>query len=287
MATRKPAIRPPPAIANRLKPASRKPIAAPGRMACAMASPIRLMRRSIRNTPIGGAPSDSANTADQRAAHEFEIGERRDQRVVEHRFRLPARHPPRPRRRRRSRRTPRTCGALAEVFRGQARRRCAPGHRLARQQQGFREIRACTRSMSCSAASTVRFSPCQRRTSVNRSAEVLASMAVNGSSSTISARVLQQQPRKQHALHLAAGQRADGALLEAGEADGGDARLRSLRDPCGRRRRKRLSRRHSPIADHVVDVDRKRAVDIGDLRQIGDVAGVEAVALDRAGERLE
>ena len=39
--------------------------------------------------------------------------------------------------------------------------------------------------MSCSAASTVRFSLCQRRTSASRSAEVLASMALNGSSSTI------------------------------------------------------------------------------------------------------
>ena len=59
-AIRNPAIMPPPAIANRLKPAMRKPIAAPGRMACAMASPIRLMRRSIRKTPTGGAPSASA-----------------------------------------------------------------------------------------------------------------------------------------------------------------------------------------------------------------------------------
>ncbi len=57
----KPAISPPLASANRLRPATRKPIAAPGKIACAMASPIRLMRRSIRNTPIGAAPSDSAN----------------------------------------------------------------------------------------------------------------------------------------------------------------------------------------------------------------------------------
>ena len=61
MAMRNPAMRPAPAIAGKLKPASKKPIAAPGRMACAMASPIRLMRRSIRKTPIGGAPKASAN----------------------------------------------------------------------------------------------------------------------------------------------------------------------------------------------------------------------------------
>jgi hypothetical protein len=30
-------------------------------MACAMASPIRLIRRSIRNTPIGPAPIANAN----------------------------------------------------------------------------------------------------------------------------------------------------------------------------------------------------------------------------------
>ena len=42
-----------------------------------------------------------------------------------------------------------------------------------------------TKSMSCMAVSTVRRSPCQRCTRSNRSAEVLASTALNGSSSTI------------------------------------------------------------------------------------------------------
>ena len=42
-----------------------------------------------------------------------------------------------------------------------------------------------TISRSCIAASTVRCSECQRRTSARRSAEVLASIALNGSSSTI------------------------------------------------------------------------------------------------------
>ena len=59
----KPAIKPPNVIANRLSPEIRKPIAAPGRIACAMASPTRLIRRSIRNTPIGAPPSASAITA--------------------------------------------------------------------------------------------------------------------------------------------------------------------------------------------------------------------------------
>ena len=56
-----PAISPPAVMANSERPESRKPIAAPGRIACAMASPTRLMRRSIRNTPTGAAPSASAN----------------------------------------------------------------------------------------------------------------------------------------------------------------------------------------------------------------------------------
>ena len=44
-------------MANKLRPENRKPIAAPGRIACAMASPTRLMRRSIRNTPMAPAPT--------------------------------------------------------------------------------------------------------------------------------------------------------------------------------------------------------------------------------------
>ena len=57
----KPAISPPAVMANSERPETRKPIAAPGRIACAIASPTRLMRRSIRNTPTGPAPSASAS----------------------------------------------------------------------------------------------------------------------------------------------------------------------------------------------------------------------------------
>ena len=59
----KPAISPPVVMANNERPESKKPIAAPGKIACAMASPTRLIRRSIRNTPMGAAPSASAITA--------------------------------------------------------------------------------------------------------------------------------------------------------------------------------------------------------------------------------
>ncbi len=61
-ATTKPATSPPKVIAKRLSPEIRKPMAAPGRTACAMASPTSDIRRSIRNTPMGPAPSASANT---------------------------------------------------------------------------------------------------------------------------------------------------------------------------------------------------------------------------------
>ena len=59
-ATASPAARPPSVIAGSDSPATRKPTAAPGRIAWAMASPVRLMRRSMRNTPTGAEPSASA-----------------------------------------------------------------------------------------------------------------------------------------------------------------------------------------------------------------------------------
>ena len=39
-----------------------------------------------------------------------------------------------------------------------------------------------------------------------------------------------------------------------------------------------------PHRHHVVDVDRERTVDLGRLRQIGDVLRLEAAALDAASE---
>ncbi len=63
IATSSPESTPPRLMAGSEKPASRKPSATPGRMAWAMASPIRLMPRSIRNTPMGGAASERARPA--------------------------------------------------------------------------------------------------------------------------------------------------------------------------------------------------------------------------------
>ena len=55
-----PAINPPTVIAPSDKPETRYPIAAPGKMACAIASPVKLICRSIKNTPTGVAPTDTA-----------------------------------------------------------------------------------------------------------------------------------------------------------------------------------------------------------------------------------
>src|SRR5262245_36883863 len=135
-ATTRPAIRPPAVIANRLRPANRNPTAAPGRIACAIASPIRLMRRSIRNTPTGPAPNASANApTSARRMNSYSTngpirrsymkatpsGRALDGLVVE---RLAH------------------AACLEQVLRRQDLAGLAPSHRLARQQQDFGEMRA-------------------------------------------------------------------------------------------------------------------------------------------------
>ncbi len=100
------------------------------------------------------------------------------------------------------------------------------------------------------------------------------------------ARVLQQQAREQHALHLAARQRADRPLLEAGEADRRE-RLLDRVAHLAADAAEQAGAAPQPHRHHVVDVDRKAAVDLGDLRQIGDVLRLQPPRVDRAGERLE
>ena len=46
-----------------------------------MASPVRLMRRSIRKTPTGAAAERDRDRADEGAPHELELGEGRDEEV--------------------------------------------------------------------------------------------------------------------------------------------------------------------------------------------------------------
>src|SRR5690625_6067861 len=62
-ATNNPVTTPPIIIAGRDRPAIRKPRATPGKMACDRASPIKLRRRKIKNTPSGPAAMDRAKVA--------------------------------------------------------------------------------------------------------------------------------------------------------------------------------------------------------------------------------
>src|SRR5579863_1635412 len=100
------------------------------------------------------------------------------------------------------------------------------------------------------------------------------------------ARILQQHPRKQHALHLPAGQRADGAVLKTAQADGcerlRDSPARVLADAA-----EKTDLAPQPGADEIKNRNRKAAVDIHRLRQIGDVADVETIGEDRAGQGFE
>ena len=62
-AIRSPAISPPIVIGHNETPATKKAIAAPGKIACVIASPISVMRRSTINTPSGAPPTASAMLA--------------------------------------------------------------------------------------------------------------------------------------------------------------------------------------------------------------------------------
>ena len=116
--------------------------------------------------------------------------------------------------------------------------------------------------------------------------EVLASIGVERLVEHDHAGILQQQTREQHALHLAARQRpmarsskpvrptAAIACSIRGALRAADAAEQAATPP-------------QPHRHHVVDIDRERAVDLGGLRQIGDVARAETAALDAARQRLD
>ena len=76
------------------------------------------------------------------------------------------------------------------------------------------------------------------------------------------------------------------AILETVEADGGE-RVRNLVARGLAHAAEETGRAPQPGADEIEHRDRKAAVDIGGLRQIGDIPGVEAAGHDRARQRLE
>ena len=98
--------------------------------------------------------------------------------------------------------------------------------------------------------------------------------------------VLGNEACEQHALHLPAGKRADRAPLEPGQPDRCNGRFDGMmilsRDAAQHPAAAPQSHCH-----HVVNADRKRTVDIGHLRQVGDAAAIDFITLDRARERLE
>src|SRR5262245_13889492 len=213
-ATTQPAISPPAVMANRLRPENRKPMAAPGRIACAMASPTRLMRRSIRNTPIGPAPSASAITpaSARRMNSKSENGAMNSSYITEcldgsgRRLRLGT-----------------LDRMLVEGLTHAARDqeivwredlpRVPPRHRLAREQQGFGEIRPHEVDVVHGGEHRALFAV----PALHQLEQVGRGLGVDGVERLIEhdhTRVLQQQAREQHALHLPTGERTDGAVFE-------------------------------------------------------------------------
>src|SRR4029450_12557122 len=96
----------------------------------------------------------------------------------------------------------------------------------------------------------------------------------------------EQHPCEQHALHLSARERADRPVLETVEADGGD-RAENLCACHLADAAEQAGVAPQAGADEIEHRDRKTAVDLRALRQIGDVAAVEAAEMDAAVERPE
>ena len=110
-------------------------------------------------------------------------------------------------------------------------------------------------------------------------------MALNGSSSRITARPAAAAARTACAGSARRTACRSAAVLEAGEADGGDRLLHRVAVLAADAAEQAFAA-PQPDRHHVVDADREAAVDIRDLRQVGDVLRRDAVALDAPGERL-
>ncbi len=213
-------------------------MAAPGKIAWLMASPIRLMRRSIRNTPMGGAPSDSARqptSARRMKANSMKgwVTASIMPAAARERFR-------RGRRSRHARRTLRPIAATSARLAGVSTLRVSPQATTSRAISSVIGKYARTCSMSCKAASTVRPSPCQRRISAMRSAMVLVSTARNGSSSRMSEASCSNRRANSTRWNWPPDSAPDGAMPEVLQADGGeragDIRVRARHRARARRR---------------------------------------------------
>src|SRR5262245_65174866 len=303
-------------MANRLSPESRNPIAAPGRMACAMASPTSDIRRSIRNTPIGQAPSASANApASARRMNSNSVkGAIKIWLSVDTCLRLsPSEYCfARVLRRERSRTIAGAydvaaraesrdllvgaeLGVLIEglthaargvqVFRREHARGAAPSDGLARQEQRLRKV--CPHKIDIvhgGEHGTLLAMPAPPE--IEQVGRGLDIDCVERLVEHDNARVLQQEAREQHPLHLAAREGGDDASLETGEAHGVDCLLdRDARGAIDAAERSGAP--PEPHRHHVVDVDREGAVDLGRLREVSDVLRVRIDALDAASPRVD
>src|SRR5439155_725895 len=220
------------------------PTAAPGRIACAMASPTRLMRRSIRNTPSG--PPDSASASTPTSARRMNsnsvngaisaacIGERttedgrrtRGDPAAENQCRYPSSvvRPP----------SSGSCRAflrllverfahasgLAQVVGRQHLGGGPPGDRLAREQQRLGkarldQIEIVERGQDGALLAVP---------APHQFEQVGLGLGVDRGERLVEhdhPRVLEQQAGEQGPLHLSARKRRDRPLLESGQADGG------------------------------------------------------------------
>ena len=265
-------------------PATRKPIAAPGRIAWLMASPIRLMRRSIRNTPIGGAPSDSARQPT--SARRMKANSMKGW-VTASIMPAAARERLRPASQISacSSNASTNCRDFSEIGGRQHFARLAPGHHLARDQQRHGEMRAhLLHVMQRGEHGASLAVPAQ-----DQRDEIGDGLGVDGAERLIEQDergILQQQAREQHALELAARQRADRTVPEVLQADGGE-RAGDLRVARGVEAAPGADLAPQPHRHAVEHRDGKAAVDVDLLRQVGDVGLGQPVEIDAAAERLE
>ena len=200
----------------------------------------------MRNTPIGGAPSDSARQPT--SARRMKANSMKGW-VTASIMPAAARERLRPgRRSRHARRTLRPAGATSARLAGVSTLRVSPQATTSRAISSVMGKCARTCSMSCRAASTVRPSPCQRRI---RRDEIGDGLGVDGAERLIEQDergVLQQQAREQHALELAARQRADRTMPEVLQADSGERAADALLRARASSPRQAPILRHSPIA---------------------------------------
>jgi len=100
------------------------------------------------------------------------------------------------------------------------------------------------------------------------------------------ARVLQHQSRKQNALHLSARKRADAPPLEARKADGRDRGVHpgAVGTPDAAENTAPMPQAHR---DEIVQIDGERAVHLGGLRQISEIAVLDALERYTARKRLD